>query len=196
MTGGELEPRAGGLAFLILVGDQRSGDRAGWRRGRRVLLDVDKKIATTPGVDYRVRALQSGPGTARSELLPAGRLSRRHLRWSESGPDLARGLGLVQAIMTRDLAALERSALLVARPAIVVFAVEPPLADAITAGEHGDLAREAPVTWVVPESSAGLMSPAFAADGARILTDHLAVTDEVVHLLRTSTAGAPPLPRS
>jgi hypothetical protein len=67
--------------------------------------------------------------------------------------------------------------------------VTPPLADAITAEEYGRLAREALFTWVVPERSAPLMPPAFAAPGTQIVTDHYAVADEVAHLVRGGTRG-------
>jgi hypothetical protein len=76
----------------------------------------------------------------------------------------------------------------------VFFAVDPPLADAITTEEYEQLARQASVTWVVPERSAGLMSPVFAGDDARVLTDHRWVTDEVVFLLG-GTPRARPKPR-
>jgi hypothetical protein len=69
--------------------------------------------------------------------------------------------------------------------------VDPPLADAITTEEYEQLARQASVTWVVPERSAGLMSPVFAGDDARVLTDHRGVTDEVVFLLGGTTQARP-----
>ena len=175
-------PWASRLVLLILTGDSRAGDLAGWRRGRSVLLGVDKSIART-AASYAVRGLPGGDAAAAGELRQAGRLSRRDLRRPARGLDFARALRVVRTVLMRDLAALERSGLRVARPAAVFYAVEPPLADAVTAEEYEQLAREACVTWVVPGRSAPLMSPLFA-DGARILTDHDAVAEEVVHLLR------------
>lgn len=182
-AGGPEEPRAGRLLLLILAGDARAGDLAGWRRGRSVLLGVDRKIAKS-AASYGVRGLPGGEAVAASELRQAGRLSRRDLRRPARAVDFARALGVVRTVMMRDLAALERSGLRVARPAAVFYAVEPPPADAVTAGEYEQLAREASVTWVVPGRSAALMSPLFAGC-ARILTDHNAVTSELVHLLRS-----------
>lgn len=69
------------------------------------------------------------------------------------------------------------------------YAVEPLLADAVTAEGYGQLAREASVTWVVPGQSAPLMSPLFAGDG-RVLTDHDALANEIVHLLRGASSAS------
>jgi hypothetical protein len=174
------EPRTGRLVLLIMTGDARSGDLAGWRRGRAVLVGVDKKIAKMP-VACRVRALPGG--AANSELRQAGRLSRRDLKRPARAVDFARALGAARTVLARDLATLERSGLRVARPAAVFFAVDPPLADGVTAEEYERLTRVASVTWVVPESSAALLAASFADGDARILTDHDAVTDELAHLL-------------
>ena len=181
-AGGPEQLRAARLVLLILTGDARGGDLAGWRRGRSVLLGVDKKITRTAGF-HAVRGLPGGDAATASELRQAGRLSRRDLRRPARAVDFARAFGVVRTVLMRDLAALERSGVRVARPAAVFYAVEPPLADAVTAEEYEQLAREASVTWVVPDRSAPLMSPVFAGQ-ARILTDHGAVADEVVHLLR------------
>jgi hypothetical protein len=176
------EPQAGRLVLLILTGDARSGDHAGWRRGRSVLLDVDRKIAMAR-VACRVRALPGGDTAAGSEPRQAGRLSRRDLKRPARAEDFARALAVVRTVMMRDLAVLEHSGLRLTRPAAVLYAVEPPLADAVTAEEYGQLAQDASVTWVVPSRSAQLMSRLFAGD-ARVLTDHDGVTGEIVHLLR------------
>jgi hypothetical protein len=186
---GDREETRPGLILLILTGDARSGDLAAWRRGRSVLREVDKKIAMTyPG--FQVRALPNADGAARSELRQAGRLSRRHLKRPAACVDFARGLGVARTMMKRDLATLERRGLRVMRPTVVFFTVDPPLADAITTEEYEQLARQASVTWVVPERSAGLMSPVFADNDARVLTDHRGVADEVVYLLSSSADAA------
>jgi hypothetical protein len=177
------QPRPGRLMLLILTGDARSGDNAGWRRGRSVLLDVDRKIAEAR-VACRVRALPGGDAAAGSEPRQAGRLARRDLKRPARAMDFARALRVVRTVMIRDLAVLERSGLRLARPTAVFYLVEPPLADAVTAEEYGQLTREASVTWVVPGRSAPLMSPLLAGD-ARVLTDHGAVSSEIVHLLRS-----------
>jgi hypothetical protein len=186
---GPEELRAARLVLLILTGDARAGDLAGWRRGRSVLLGVDKKIAMT-AASCGVRALPGGIATAASELRQAGRLSRRDLKRPTRRVDFARALGAVRTVMARDVAALEHCGLRVARPAAVFYAVDPPLADAVTAEEYFQLARQTSILWVVPEASVALMSEWFADDDARILTDHDAVTGEVVHLLHCGRAEA------
>jgi hypothetical protein len=54
---GPASPSLSGLVFLFLADDQRSDGSSGWRRGRKVLRDVEAKLAATPGITYRVRAL-------------------------------------------------------------------------------------------------------------------------------------------
>jgi hypothetical protein len=92
-------------------------------------------------------------------------------------------------MIRQDLTALElaghRAA---ARPAVVFYAADPPVADAVTAQEYRGLAAEASVTWVVPECSAALMAPVFSG-GARILTDYHAVADEIARDLARDLAS-------
>jgi hypothetical protein len=182
-------PGLAGLVFLFLADDQRADGSAPWRRGRSVLLEVDAKLAATPGIGYRVRALPGRDSSPLREPRPAGRLSGRALRRQPDGVDFPRALASARAALQRDAAALRLAGAVVTRPVIVCYAVTPPLADAITAEEYGRLAREALVTWVLPERSMPLMPPAFAVSGTRILTDHYAVADEVAHLVRGGTRG-------
>jgi hypothetical protein len=178
-----------GLVFLFLADDQRADGSAPWRRGRSVLLELDARLAATHGIGYRVRALPGKDGSPLREPRQAGRLSRRRLRRPADGLDFPRALASARAALQRDVAALRLAGAVVTRPVVVFYAVTPPLADAITAEEYGRLAREALVTWVVPESPAPLMPPAFDVAGTRILTDHYAVADEVAHLIRAGTRG-------
>jgi hypothetical protein len=178
-----------GLVFLFLADDERSDGSAAWLRGRSVLREVEAKLAATPGITYKVRALPGRDGGALREPRQAGRRSRRALRRPADGTDFPRALAGARAAIQRDVAVLRLAGAIVTRPAIVCYAVAPPLADAITAEEYGRLAADALVTWVLPEGSAALMPPAFAADGARVLTDHYAVGDEVAHLVRGGTRG-------
>ena len=177
-----------GLVFLFLADDQRSDGSTPWRRGRSVLREVEAKLAATPGIAYKVRALPGRDGGPLREPRQAGRRSWRALRRPADGMDFPRALASARAALARDVAALRLGGAIVTRPAIVCYAVAPPLADAITAEEYGRLAREALVTWVLPEDSAALMPPAFAA-GAQVLTDHYAVGDEIAHLVRGGTRG-------
>jgi len=184
-------PLPGGLVFLVLVGGQRADGPAAWRRGRSVLREVDRRIAATAPAAYQVRALPATGIPAYRKPRPAGRLSRRGLRPPALGADFARMLATVRAMIRQDLTALElaghRAA---ARPAVVFYAADPPVADAVTAQEYRGLAAEASVTWVVPECSAALMAPVFSG-GARILTDYHAVADEIARDLARDQAREP-----
>jgi hypothetical protein len=177
------EAGTAGLVFLILTGEDSSDGRGSWRRGRSVLLELDKKIGTAPGIAYQVRALQSNEDTAKSELRRAGQLSRHDIKRSAADLDFARVLGIAREVMKRDLAILKLSAKRVARPAIVFFAADVPLAEPIAAEEYDELAQEASITWVMPEHLADLISSVFAGGDARIIIDHKAVADEVFNLL-------------
>jgi hypothetical protein len=188
--GGEADaPGLSGLVFLFLADDQRADGSAGWRRGRKVLREVEAKLAATPGITYQVRALPGRDGRALRKPRKAGRRSRWALRRPADGLEFSRALASPRAAIHRDVAALRMGGAIVTRPAMVCYAVAPPLADAITAEEYGRLASEALVTWVVPEGSAALMPPAFTASGTQVLTDHYAVGDEAAHLVRGGTRG-------
>jgi hypothetical protein len=178
-----------GLVFLFLADDQRSDGSAPWRRGRKVLREVEAKLAATPGITYQVRALPGRDAVALRKPRPAGRRSRSALRRPADGLDFSQALASSRTAIHRDVAALRMGGAIVTRPAMVCYAVTPPLADAITAQEYGRLASEALVTWVVPEGSAALMPPAFSAGGAQVVTDHYAAGDEVAHLVRGGTRG-------
>jgi hypothetical protein len=188
-AGGASDPDLCGLVLLFLADDQRSEGSGPWRRGRKVLREVEAKLAATPGITYRVRALPGRDGRTLRKPRQAGRRSRWALRRLPDGTDFCRALSGARTAIQRDVAALRMSGAIVTRPAIVCYAVTPPLADAITAEEYGRLAAEALVTWVVPEGSAALMPPAFSAGGAQVVTDHYAAGDEVAHLVRGGTRG-------
>jgi hypothetical protein len=170
------------LAYLILLADEGTDDRAGWRRGRSVLLEMDKALADPAPGRCMVRALSAGNG-AMSAPRPAGQLKRNDLGQPMDSLDFPRVLGIIRSTIQRDRALLAASSATVG-PAVVFFASDVPLADAVTAGVHAELARETSVTWIVPEHSADLISPGFAADGAWLIPDHQAVAAEVISLVR------------
>jgi hypothetical protein len=170
------------LAYLILLADEGTDDRAGWRRGRSVLLELDKALADPVPGRCTVRALSAGNG-AMSAPRPAGQLKRNDLGQPADSLDFPRVLGIIRSTVQRDRALLAVSPARVG-PAVVFFAADVPLADAVTAGMHTELARDASVTWIVPEHSADLISPGFAADGACLIPDHQAVAAEIISLVR------------
>jgi hypothetical protein len=182
-------PSLSGLVLLVLADDQRSDGSAPWRRGRKVLRDVEAKLAATPGITYQVRALPGRDARALRKPRQAGRGSWWALRRPADGVDFPRTLASSLTAIQRDVAALRLGGAIVTRPAVVCYAVIPPLADAITAEEYGRLTREALITWVVPEGTAALMPPAFTASGEQVVTDHYAAGEEIAHLVRGGTRG-------
>jgi hypothetical protein len=184
----ESAPLPGGLVFLVLVGGQRADGPAAWRRGRTVLREVDRRIAAAAPAAYQVRALPAAGIPAYRKPRPAGRLSRRGLRPPALGADFAEMLAATRAMIRQDLTALELAGRAAVRPAVVFYAADPPVADAVTAQEYAGLAAEASVTWVVPESSAALMAPVFSGGGARVLADYHAVADEIARDLTRDPA--------
>jgi hypothetical protein len=191
----EEQPRAARVALLILIGDEDTDDVGTWRRGRSVLLEIDKNLAAAPQAAYRVRVLRSTGDAAMSEPRNAGKLTRRDIRRPTSSLDFPRVLGIIRTAVKRDLATSGMTGSPVTRPAIVFFAADVPLADAVTAGLYSELARESSITWIVPEQLADLPSPAFAEKAEWVVNDHQAVAGEVISLLHstettTETTGA------
>jgi len=162
------------LIFLALVGDEGMGDRAAWRRGQSVLLEIDVKLAAARR--YRVQALRSAGDAGMTEPREAGRLTRRDIGRPAGILDFTRVLNIVRTGVKREVIAAAAAA---RRPAIVFFAADAPFADAITTGIYSALTSEATVTWIVPEQLSAMLSPRFEEGGARQLTDHSAIADEV-----------------
>ena len=105
--GGEADPTSlSGLVFLFLADDQRADGSAGWRRGRKVLREVETKLAATPGITYQVRALPGRDGRALRKPRKAGRRSRGALRRPADGLDFSQSLASARAAIHRDVAAL------------------------------------------------------------------------------------------
>jgi hypothetical protein len=175
------KPDTRALVYLLIIGDDASGDHAAWNHSRAVLLEVDKKIAATPGVACQVRALQGDEHALCGELREAGRLSRRNVKRPVADVDFAAVLERIRAMLQKDRTLAEASGAAAVRAAVVFFAPDPPLADTATADVFAVLAREASVVWVVPKESVGLVAPALReTPGVRVLTDYEAVAAEVV----------------
>ena len=191
----EVQPRPACVALLILIGDEDTDDEGTWRRGRSVLLEIDKNLAAAPQADYRVRVLRSTGDAAMSEPRYAGKLTRRDIRRPTASLDFPRVLGIIRTAVKRGRAAGGITSSPATRPTIVFFAADVPLADAVTARLYSELAREASIMWIVPEQLADLLSPAFREEGEWVVNDHRAVAGEVMTLLHntestTETTGA------
>lgn len=191
---GETDARPDRLVLLVLDGDQWPGERDASRRRQATLLELDRKIGELPQLSCSVHALTTSEDAAESHPRKAGQLSRRDISPSPASLDFARCLEIVRSALKRDLASVAPRS----RPLIVFFAADPPFADPVAAQIFGELAAEASVAWVLPEQSAGLLSPAFAGHGAHIITDRETAADDIIHLLQeeereagTSTAPSP-----
>jgi hypothetical protein len=171
-----------GLVFLILC-DEGSHDRAALRRGEAVLLAVNRLAAVTSGVAYWVVAQRSSEDAITVGPRPAGQISQHAFRRPAGPLDLARSLDSVLALLRRDLPPLAEAYSGVVRPALVFYATDTPLADAVTARAYEELAGESSVTWVVSQRSREVMSDVFARYGARIIIDHKRSADEVMSIL-------------
>ena len=152
-------PRPARLALLVLIGDEDTVDGRTWRRGRSVLLEIDKNLAAAPQADYRVRVLRSTGDAAMSEPRSAGKLTRRDIRRPTASLDFPRVLGIIRTAVQRDLAAAGMTGSPAIRPSIVFFAADVPLADAVTATLYSELARKASITWIVPGANGGPAVP-------------------------------------
>ncbi len=176
-------PIASVVVYLILTAAQSSPDRAGWRRGRSVFLELDKQLARAPGIAYLTRVLDATvPDEDR--LRPAGRLSARDIRHPVSFLDFATALASVPTVLRADYQRAVQAAPLAAPPVLVIYAADAPLADTITSGRYAALAAKVPVLWILPGTSARLLSAAFR-DGkhVHVSTDHPAITTELVTLI-------------
>jgi hypothetical protein len=186
------EPGRRGLVYLIVTGEAVTDDRAAWNRSRSVLLEVDSKIAATRGIAYQVRALQGDEDALRGELREAGQLTRRDVKRPVAHADFARVLEEIREMLERDRAFAEPTAAAAARPAVVFFAPDPPLADTVTAEVFQELAEQASIIWVVPKRSVDLIAPPFKQpSGVRVVEERETVAAEIAALLNVRTNAAP-----
>jgi hypothetical protein len=178
-----------GLLFLLLTGDESAGEPRRWQRGRALLRQLARQVASDPQTSYWVRAASGIENTTASELLPAGALLRRDFRRSPGRADFARALRTVQQLMKRDAALLGSFTRPVSRPVVVFFAVSAPLADPVTLAMYDDLVRRASVVWVVSERLADLLSPEFHRGGTEVIVDHQVAADDIAGLMRQIAQG-------
>lgn len=183
------ERTAMGLVYLLMIADQDAAGDPALGRLQAALLDVDRRLAAQQSCGYQVRLIHGSDGDLHGELQDAGRLGRRAAKRSvRTGGDFAAVLRGIRGSLRRDRGLIQTIAtaagLTVAPPAVVIFTMDPPMADLRAATVFGDLAAEAAVAWVVPGKLEGLVSPAFgAACGAVVLGEHQAVADEVLDVM-------------
>jgi hypothetical protein len=172
--------KTGGLAYLLLTGDQETGDPAEWNRSRTLTLEIDQRLAAVPWLSAHVRVLQGDDMELRGDLRAAGQLTKRDVRGAVSDLYLAKVLEQVRMMLGRDQARLS-SGPPFARPAVVLIAPLPPMADSVAVASLRRLAEHASVTWVVPKSQADLMSEEFMRAG-QLITDFTVAADDVAAL--------------
>jgi hypothetical protein len=178
-TGGETKPKTEGLIYLLIVGDESCRDEAALNRNRSALLEVDKKIAELPGFAYRVRMLHGDEDGLRGDLREAGQLGRRDVRRTVASVDFAAVIESIRTSLRRDRVQL-KAAGVTARPAVVLFTPEPPLADTVAAELFHELARDASITWALSKSARALLSEAFTdVPGVQVIVDDQGIADEI-----------------
>ena len=177
--------------FMVLTGADGPDGRTGWNRGRALLVEVDQELAAASQARFMTRTLLSAEDADKGTLRQAGELSRRDMKRPVSYADFAQLLTELRTVVKRDSDVLVRSGADMAPPGVVFFAVEPPLADAITAEAYQELAREASVMWVQPAGAARPLSPVFTTAAARIIPDHPMAASEVVDMLRRNAGITP-----
>lgn len=177
--------------FLLLYGVTSPDEQVSWREARSLSVSLDRKITSSRPVAFKVRAFSSAADSAKSTLRDAGSLAARDIKRPDPQLDFDQALDSLRTALASDLGGLSRAVLPAARPAVVILAVDVPVADVISAQSYQRLAEQASVIWVVPERSANLISPVFTA-GVPVLTFHDGTADEIVGLLHTCALGPPP----
>jgi hypothetical protein len=187
-------PRISGLVYLLITGDEIAGDPVSWQRSRAALLKLDAKIATIPQAAYQLRALQGDAEALRGELRGAGQVAKKDVRHPVADTDFAAVLEEMLALLRRDLTRTTAAGDPPMRTVVVFFALDPPLADSVTADVFSHLAGRAMVIWVVPKEAIALLSGSFTQPpNVHVLPEHEDVADEIAGLLTPpdSTAVTP-----
>lgn len=185
-----------GLAYLLIAGEAVARDPAARQRGKAALLAVDHRMAELRQADYTVRLLEGSEEALRGESRPAGQLSKRDIRNSVPDTDFAGVLKEIRRLLRQDVARYARSEKPMARPAVVFFASDPPLADPVTAEAFARLVHEASIIWVLPQGVRRLMSSVFTdLDGTHVFGDGEGVADDIAELLVADATVAASSPR-
>jgi hypothetical protein len=180
------------LAFLVLTCLDSAAARSSLSRGRELLRQIDKQLAADAAVSYWVRALQGTADTAASTCQPAGQLSRGRLRTRGAHDDFAQTLAEVRRLLDRDGQAVTRSAGAVPRAAVVIVALDAPVADASSVRLHEELRQDGLVIWVALGQARALLSGAFTDGMPPPLSDAPDLADEVARMLTGYVTTAAP----
>jgi hypothetical protein len=178
------------VVFLVLTCLDSPEARASWSRGRALVLEIDKKLAGVPSISYWVRALQGTVDAPASTCQPAGQLARGSLRHRAAHDDFGHTLAEVRRFVHRDQQAVTPSAGAIARPGVVIVALDAPVADASTARCYDELRQECTVVWIALGHGLRLLSPVFQEGGLAPLSDAPDIAVDVVSLLNSYAATA------
>ena len=174
--------------FLLLHALVSPDGQVSWRKCRSLSVSLDRKLSSSRSAAFMVRAVSGADGSLRD----AGHLRERDIRRPDPQLEFEQSLDRLRKAMTSDLGSLNRMTLPAIPPAVVIFAVDVPVADVISAEVYRRLAEQASVIWVVPEPSAHLISPLFS-NGVQVLGFHDGIANEIAGLLQAH-ARIPQLP--
>ena len=177
------------LISMLLYGDTNPDEQTSWRRGRSLMAKVDRGLAAARPYAFKVRAFSGKGGSVKTPLREAGCLSHHDIKRPDHSHELGQSLDRIHSVLQKDLDALERVPDPGVEPVIVIFAIEIPVADVITAEAYIALALDTTIIWVVPEGGNGLMSQTFSTSETHIITDHEEVADEVVKMVLASVTS-------
>lgn len=189
----QLPRTALGLAYLLTVLDQDAAPDPALGRLQAALLDVGQRIAALRGTDYRVSVVHGDDKHIRSGPRTAGRVIRRPVKRSVRTEDFTAVLKVIRSSLRHDSELVQSQAtaeaLGVTPPVVIIFTVDPPMAEPGATTVFADIAAQARVVWVVPRKLEGLVSPAFSREcGATVLGEHQAVADDILDLMRADAS--------
>jgi hypothetical protein len=184
-----------GLVYLLTLAEPNTDRDQALPGLRDVLQAVDSNLAGRPDCAYEVRLVHGDDHRLRGDRQPAGLLSRRALRRDLRVTRFDEVLTSVRALLQRDLAEIGTAAggigVQVVRPAVILVAADPPIADRHSVVAFGELAAEATVIWLVPRKTEGLVNPAFGEQApALVLTESQSAADRICDIARVGLQPA------
>lgn len=179
-----------GLIYFLTLTESGMDEGPGQARLRSVLGDVDQGLAAQPNYAYQVKLIYGSDDELHGDRQPAGLLNRRALRRSVAVGHFDDVVRSAHAALRRDLAEAGSAAMGIgarlARPAVILFSTNPPIADRRSVDSFSQLAAEATLIWLVPRKAEGLVNPLFGDRGpAAVLAESDSVADRVCEIVRT-----------
>jgi len=191
-------PASLGLVYLLTLAEPGMDRGLALDGLQNVLRSVDSDLAIQPDCAYQVRLVHGNDDGLRGDRQPAGLLTRRALRRPLEVTRFDEVVTSVHAALRRDLAEVGTAAagigVPVARPAVVLVATDPPIADRRSVVAFRELAAEATVIWLVPRKTEDLVNPVFGERApALVLAESESAAARICEIAR---AGLQPLTAS